>query len=95
MKRALDQASGLKGWTVHDVRRSFATHISDYALAPPHVVEKLLNHAPKGLIGVYQRGQHLPERLAALTAWSAWLQALIEDRQAESNVRSIMERKTA
>jgi integrase len=86
MKRALDQASGLKGWTLHDIRRSFATHISDHALAPPHIVEKLLSHLPRGIVAVYQRGQHLPERMAALTAWSAWLEALIEDKKPPSNV---------
>jgi integrase len=93
MKRALDQASGLKGWTTHDIRRSFATHISDHALAPPHIVEKLLNHAPKGIIGVYQRGEHRAEKLAALTAWSAWLEALIEGKEAGSNVHSLAARR--
>jgi integrase len=95
MKRALDEASGLKGWRLHDVRRSFATALGDHGLAPPHIIEKLLNHLPRGVTAVYQRGEHRAEKLKALTAWSAWLEALVEDKEPESNVRSLVGRKTA
>ena len=40
----------------------------------PHVADRLLNHvegAIRGVAAVYQRGEFLPERKAALEAWAA------------------------
>ena len=40
---------------------------------PPHVADRPLNHvedAIRGVAAVYQRGEFLPERKAALEAWA-------------------------
>jgi integrase len=42
-KTALDKASGVKDWTLHDIRRTFATGLAELGVAP-HVIERLLNH---------------------------------------------------
>jgi integrase len=42
-KAALDRLSGVSGWTLHDLRRTFATNLA--ALGTPiHVTERFLNH---------------------------------------------------
>ncbi|CAK8736856.1 Prophage integrase IntA [Sodalis praecaptivus] len=55
-------------WTVHDLRRTFATKLNDIGVAP-HVVEQLLGHAMPGVMGIYNRSQYLPEKLDALNRW--------------------------
>ena len=43
LKRKLDQLSEVSAWTLHDLRRSAATHMGRLGVAP-HVVERILNH---------------------------------------------------
>jgi integrase len=42
-KAALDALSGVTNWTLHDLRRTYATNLAKLGV-PVHVVEKLLNH---------------------------------------------------
>lgn len=61
----------MPAWTLHDLRRSFATHISERGIAQPHVVEAILNHmsgAKVGVAGVYNRAAYLAEKRQALGA---------------------------
>jgi integrase len=78
-KRALDSASGIDGWTLHDLRRTFATNLA--ALGTPiHVTEKLLNHVSGttgGLVAVYQRHSYMDEMRAAICAWEKRLSEII------------------
>ena len=39
-KVALDEISGITGWTLHDLRRTFATRLAGLGV-PIHVIEKL------------------------------------------------------
>ena len=50
-KRKLDQLSGVHDWTLHDLRRTFATNLAALAV-PPHITERLLNHATGTISGV-------------------------------------------
>lgn len=78
-KALLDEISGVSGWTLHDLRRTFATRLAEIG-TPIHVVEKLLNHisgTTGGLVGVYQRHQYWPEQVAAVAAWDRRLQQLL------------------
>ena len=62
----------LAPWRFHDLRRTAATGMAGMGV-PPHVVERVLNHASGvtgGLVGVYQRHEYRPERKAALSAWA-------------------------
>jgi integrase len=38
-----EMSDGVAGWTLHDLRRTFATRLAEMKVAP-HVVERLLNH---------------------------------------------------
>jgi integrase len=42
-KEAFDKKCGVTGWTLHDIRRTFGTGLARLK-APPHIVERLLNH---------------------------------------------------
>jgi integrase len=78
---------GVEGWTLHDLRRTFATMLAQMKV-PPHIVEKLLNHT-MGSIGnkadsivsavaeVYNLARYLPEMRDAIeTRWEPFLKDL-------------------
>lgn len=65
-------------WTLHDLRRSFATKLNEIGVAP-HVVEQLLGHSMQGVMAIYNRSQYLPEKLDALNKWTERLENLISD----------------
>lgn len=78
-KTRLDAASGVAGWTLHDLRRTGATHMARLGVAP-HVIERVLNHVSgtfAGVAGVYNRFQYLDEMRAALTIWEAGLRRTV------------------
>jgi len=67
-----EQADYLAPWTLHDLRRSWSTHVNKLIQAP-HVVEVAINHA-SGILGsvagVYNREQYMPERPRAMQLWA-------------------------
>ena len=72
LKAKLDQLSGVSGWTLHDLRRSAATHMGRLGVAP-HVVERILNHSSgsfRGVAGVYNRFHYVPEMREGLERWA-------------------------
>jgi len=67
-------------WTIHDIRRSVVTHISELGYAQPHVVEAIVNHisgSKAGVAGVYNRATYLPEKRPALEDWGRYLTGLV------------------
>ena len=65
--------AALAPWRFHDLRRTAATGMAEMGV-PPHVVERVLNHASGvtgGLVGVYQRHEYRADRKAALAGWGA------------------------
>lgn len=66
-----------ESWTLHDLRRSFATKLNDLGVAP-YVVEQLLGHALGGVMAIYNRSQYLPEKKAALDMWVERLDLLTD-----------------
>ena len=64
---AVMEASGTKGWTRHDLRRTSATLLGELG-TPPHVIEAVLNHADIGsrLAGIYNKHRYQTEAAAAL-----------------------------
>jgi integrase len=75
-KKRLDSLSGTSDWTFHDLRRSFATHVTEALGCSPVVVDKILNHVSgsvKGVAAIYQRGEYLEERKATLEKWNAFI----------------------
>ncbi len=63
-------------WSLHDLRRTFATKLNDLGVAP-YVVEQLLGHSLGGVMAIYNRSQYLSEKQAALNMWCDWLDLLL------------------
>lgn len=77
---------GLAPWTLHDLRRSVATHLRDEqvmgaARADRLTVSKILNHAEGGMTRLYDRYSSDPEKRRALEAW-----AMVIERRCGLNV---------
>jgi integrase len=70
LKDALDQESGITGWTLHDLRRTAATGWQKMGVEP-HVVELMLGHMLGGVGGTYRRHTYHTEVKAAFTRWAA------------------------
>jgi integrase len=71
-KRLLDEASGVSGWVIHDLRRTCASGMARLGVALP-VVEKILNHTGgsfAGIVSVYQRHDYPGEKRAGLQQWA-------------------------
>jgi integrase len=80
-KKDLDERCGVTGWTLHDLRRTFASGLASKGVAIA-VVEKLLNHVSgsfRGVVGIYNRYDFLPEMRVALEKWEAHVISLPKD----------------
>jgi integrase len=81
-KVALDRASGVTNWTLHDLRRTCATGLQKLGVRL-EVTEAVLNHTSSsrgGIVGVYQRHDWAYEKRAALQAWADRLDAIVGGR---------------
>ncbi|MEX2375459.1 MAG: tyrosine-type recombinase/integrase, partial [Dehalococcoidia bacterium] len=73
-----DTGTAMPPWTLHDLRRTFATNLAAFQ-TPVHVTEKLLNHVSgtvSGVAAIYNRHTYMDEMREAITKWEAWLSAL-------------------
>lgn len=85
-KRKLDSISGVSDFTIHDLRRTFATNMQRLGVRL-EVTEKLLNHVSgtqSGITGVYQRHHWLPEMLDAVAKYNEFLIATVATPKKES-----------
>jgi integrase len=92
-KAALDAASGVTDWRLHDVRRTVATNFQKLGIRL-EVTEAILNHVSgsrAGIVGVYQRHDWADEKRQALDAWARRLETIVGGK-AEDNVVPIRSR---
>jgi integrase len=93
--KAKARAAGLSAvadWRLHDLRRTAATRLAELGVAHP-VVSKLLNHSPRGVMGVtsiYNRYEYLDERREAMDRWAQRIRDIISPRPA-----NVVELRTA
>ena len=82
-KAAFDKECRIKGWQLHDLRRTMSTYMAELQIPQIHV-EKLLNHVSGGtqspLAQVYNRYTYLDEMRAAVLKWEAYLDTLLDAR---------------
>jgi hypothetical protein len=55
---AEDGGEPMAPWTMHDLRRSLVTGMNDRGLAPPHIIEAIVNHISGhrgGIAGIYNK----------------------------------------
>jgi integrase len=86
-KKQFDDRCGVSNWTLHDLRRTFATRLAELGVLP-HVIERLLNHRlgaisnfTGGILSdvaeVYNLATYLPEMRQAISLWESKLSALL------------------
>jgi integrase len=78
-KESLDKC-GVKNFTHHDLRRTFATSMARLGVRL-EVTEKLLNHVSGsmgGIVGVYQRHDFMSEMREAISRYEAWLSRVLK-----------------
>jgi integrase len=73
-KRAIDAASGVSGWVIHDIRRSARTLMSRAGIAAD-IAERCLGHTIGSIRGIYDRHSFHDEKAQAFEAL-----ALLVDR---------------
>ncbi len=87
-KAAVDRASAVSDWRLHDIRRTGVSALARLGI-DSIVADKLLAHQPSKLRGaalVYQRHDFAPERTRALETWAAHVVACAEQREPQSKV---------
>jgi Arm DNA-binding domain len=79
-KKALDKASGVKGWQLRDLRRTFRSNMAKLRV-PREICELLLNHVTgankSDLDEIYDKYDYLDEKREALGKWEAYLSDLL------------------
>jgi integrase len=91
-KKAFDERCGVANWTLHDLRRTFATRLAELGVLP-HVIERLLNHRMGAISNytggiltdvaeVYNLASYLPEMRQAIALWESKLTTLLNLSQA-------------
>ncbi len=76
---AFTQSCGVEPWTLHDLRRTFASGLQKLGIRL-EVTEKYINHVSgshAGIVGVYQRHSFMPEMREAVGKWEAHLSELL------------------
>jgi integrase len=74
----------IRPWTLHDLRRSFASGLQRLGVAP-HIVELALNHRSgtfSGVAGIYQRHRYAKEVREAFESWSRHIETLTPKKAA-------------
>jgi integrase len=74
----------IRPWTLHDLRRSFASGLQRLGVAP-HIVELALNHRSgtfSGVAGIYQRHRYAVEVREAFELWSRHIAGLTTKQSA-------------
>ena len=83
--RSWEQKASLRdgiseAWTLHDIRRSVATHMADDLGIQPHIIEAVLNHTAHraGVGGVYNKSAYAREVRSALMTWADHIRGLLD-----------------
>jgi integrase len=83
-KRRVD--AKVPAWRLHDLRRTFATHMRSLGV-DRLVVSKLLNHAEAGVTHIYDRYSTDPEKAAAMERWATRLREIISGTAGDNVVQ--------
>jgi integrase len=81
------QGARPKAWTLHDIRRSVATHMVRLGVSET-IVGRVLNHAAQGVTAkVYALHSYEPEKRSALTRWAAEIERAVGGKPAAKVVQ--------
>jgi integrase len=76
-KKAIDEASGVRNWTLHDLRRT-ARSLMSRAGVPSEHAERCLGHVIPGIQGTYDRHKYREEMLVAYEKLSAIIAQIVD-----------------
>ena len=79
-KTALDKLAPIVDYTLHDLRRTFATGLAKLGVIGP-TIERCLNHTVPGVAGIYNRYEYAPEMAAAWKLWSDHVANIVKAAQ--------------
>jgi integrase len=79
-KQAIDEASGVSDWRIHDLRRTARSLLSRAGIATDHA-ERCLGHVIGGVRGVYDRHEYFEEKTRAFEALAAQVQRIIDPQE--------------
>jgi integrase len=93
-------ASDVASWSLHDLRRSFATALGKLGEDSESTIDAVLNHkqsgSRSGVLGVYNRSTRLEAQYAALERWGRLVEDALEGRfPEEAEVISLARRVRA
>lgn len=69
----------MKHWTIHDLRRTMRTNISE--LAAPHVCEIMLGHGLPAIWGTYDLHEYIDDQAQAYEKWFIKLCAILDNHE--------------
>jgi integrase len=72
---------GMPHWTLHDLRRSFATHANELGLAPPHIIDSALGHLVGNKVSQTYKALYLGERRQLAAAWARHVEGLVAGKR--------------
>jgi integrase len=90
-KAHLDEASGVTGWRLHDLRRT-ARSLMSRARVDPDIAERCLAHVIGGIRGIYDRHAFYEEKKQAFEALAAQVDRVVNP---VDNVRPLLKRGAA
>jgi integrase len=76
-KRALDEASGVSGWTIHDLRRCARSLLSRAGVSAD-IAERCLGHSIGGVRGTYDRHRYIDEMRKAFEALASLVEHIVD-----------------
>ena len=85
-RRKFDASSAVSDWVIHDLRRTFSTKMAEWQIAPPHVIERILNHTVGSMTPIariYNRWNYLSEMKDAMQRYEQRLAQLIAAHERE------------
>jgi integrase len=86
MRKVRHICASIDDWHLHDLRRTFATHLRSLGV-DRLVVSKLLNHTEGGMTRIYDRYTADPEQAAAVKRWANRLREIISGAPATNVVQ--------
>src|SRR5262249_51580179 len=90
-KREIDAASGVTGWTWHDLRRTSRSLMSRAGIASD-IAEMCLGHVLPAMRGVYDRHSYRAEKAAAYAGLARQIEAIVHPPEDSGNIVELRRR---
>ncbi len=91
-RRRLKKATGVEGWTTHDLRRTARTLMAREKV-PPHIAERVLNHKLGKMQAVYDQYGYLEEKTSALNKLADAIDKIIGVKREPAKIYNIAGRR--